>query len=59
MSETGFLVDDISRAANPSIGLKFLRNGVPSANQLGMISFEGTNSWNFFENDLMNMLPDF
>ena len=47
MSETGFLVDGISRAANPSFGIKFLRDGVPSANQLGMVSFEGIDGWNF------------
>ena len=59
MSETGFLEDDISSAANPSIALKFLRDRVSSANQFGMISFEGTNSWNFFENDFMSQLPVF
>jgi len=59
MSETDALVDGVSRASNPSIALKFLRDGVSSANQFGMVSFEGTNSWNFFENDLMSQLPDF
>ena len=32
MSETDFFVDGVTGAANPSIALKFLRDGVPSAN---------------------------
>ena len=57
MSESNLLVDGISTSANPSIALKFLLNGVESANQFGMVTFESTNSWNFFENDFMTQLP--
>jgi hypothetical protein len=57
MSETDFFVDGVTEAANPSIALKFLRDGRPSANQFGMVSFEGTDSWNFFENDFYSHLP--
>jgi hypothetical protein len=53
MSETDLIADG-SSAANPSIALKFLRSGVSSANQFGMVSFEGTNSWDFFANDFMS-----
>jgi hypothetical protein len=54
LSETDLIVDGISGAANPSIALKFLRSNMASANQFGMVSFEGTQSWNFFTNDFMS-----
>jgi len=57
MSETDFFVDGVTEAANPSLAFKFLRDGVPSANQFGMVSFEGTDSWNWFENSFMSHLP--
>lgn len=57
LSETDIIADDISTAANPSIAIKFLRDGRDSANQFGMVSFEGTNSWNFFANPFMSHLP--
>jgi len=47
----------LSTAFNPSVALKFLRDKVHSANQFGMVSFEGTSSWDFFENDLNSILP--
>ena len=58
MSETD-LVTNASTSANPSIALKFLRDEQPSANLFGMVSFEGTDSWDFFKNDFMTHLPDF
>jgi hypothetical protein len=40
---------------SPSIALKFMRNGVPSANLLAMHSLDGTTeSGDFFEKDLSN-----
>lgn len=57
MSETDLFVDGVTEAANPSIALKFLRDGIPSANQFGMVSFEGTNTWDFFGNSFMSHLP--
>jgi len=57
LSETDIIADDISTAAKPSIAIKFLRNERDSANQFGMVSFEGTNSWDFFANPLMSHLP--
>jgi len=59
MSETDVFVDGLTQAANPSIALKFLRDGESSANQFGMISFEGTDSWDFLANPFMTHLPQF
>lgn len=42
---------------SPGMGLKFLRNGMDSANVLAMYSVSGQWSWNFFKNDLSNHLP--
>jgi len=36
----------------PGFGLKCLRNGMPSANLVGMFSLKGQKSWNFFKNEL-------
>ena len=41
----------------PGMGLKFLRDGVDSANVLAMYSVDGQDSWNFFKNDLSNHIP--
>ena len=38
----------------PGLGIKFLRDGVPSANLVAMFSVEGQKSWNFFKNDFTN-----
>lgn len=57
LSEVGFIADGVSDSANPSFALKFLRSGVPSANAFGMVSFEGTDTWDFFGNDFTNHLP--
>ena len=46
---------------SPSIALKFLRSGVTSGNQFGMVSFEGTanGEWDFWAKDLKSHLPTF
>jgi len=59
MSESDLIADNISGSANPSIAIKFLRDGQSSANQFGMVSFEGTNTWDFFANPFMSHLPVF
>lgn len=38
----------------PGFGLKFLRDGMPSASMVAMYSVDGQNSWNFFKNDFSN-----
>merc|ERR1712142_1276069 len=38
----------------PGMGLKFLRDGVDSANLVAMYSVDGQDSWNFFKNDFTN-----
>ena len=41
----------------PGMGLKFLRDGVDSANLVSMYSVDGQDSWNFFKNDWSNHIP--
>jgi hypothetical protein len=41
----------------PGLGLKFLRNGVPSANLVAMFSVDGQKSWNIFANDFTTFIP--
>ena len=48
LSDADLIVPDVSSNPNPSVALKFLRDGKSSANQFGMVSFEGSNSWDFF-----------
>ena len=41
------------------MGLKFLRDGVPSANLVAMYSIEGQpDDWNFFTNDFCNHIGE-
>jgi len=41
----------------PGIGLKFLRDGVDSANLVAIFSLNGTpGDWNFFEKDFSNQI---
>jgi len=39
------------------LSIKWLRDGVPSANAMAMYSLEGQSSFNFFEHDLTNHVP--
>jgi len=59
MSETGLIADGYSTSANPSIALKFLRSGEESANQFGMVSFEGTDTWDWWAAPFMSHVPIF
>jgi len=49
--------DTGSMTTAPGIGLKFLRDGVDSANLVAMFSVGGQQSWNFFKNDFSNHIP--
>jgi len=42
----------------PGFGLKFLRDGVDSANLVAMYSLAGIKGWNFFEHSFSNHIPD-
>ena len=42
----------------PGMGLKFLRDGVDSANLVAMFSVDGQESFNFFENSWNTIIPD-
>jgi len=42
----------------PGLSMKLLRNGVPSGNMFAMYSLQGQDSWNFFDHDLTNHVPD-
>ena len=42
----------------PGLGLKFLRDGVDSANLVSMFSVDGQDSWDFFANNWSNHIPD-
>ena len=42
----------------PGMGLKFLRDGMDSANLVAMYSVDGQESWNFFKNDFSNHIPE-
>jgi len=42
----------------PGISIKFLRDSVPSANIFAMYSLEGQTSFNLFEHDLTNHVPN-
>lgn len=41
----------------PGFGLKFLRDGMDSANLVAMYSVDGQESWNYFANDFSNHIP--
>ena len=42
----------------PGMGLKFLRDGVDSANLVAMFDVAGQESWNFFENIFTTHIPE-
>jgi len=41
----------------PGFGLKFLRNGMDSANLVAMYSVDGTDDFNFFAKDFTTFIP--
>jgi len=46
-----------SNNTTPGVGLKFLRDGIDSANLVAMYSVDGQESWNFFKNNFSNHIP--
>jgi hypothetical protein len=42
----------------PGLGLKFLRDGVPSANLVAMWSVDGQDTWNFFQHEFTTHISD-
>ena len=61
LSETDLHLDGVTGGLNPSAAFKFLRDGVPSGNQFGMVAFEQdpdpSQPWNWFAKDLLNHVP--
>ena len=52
LSDADLAVPGLNPGWNPSFAIKFLRTGVPSANQFGMIEFEHIDGhWDFFGRD--------
>lgn len=58
-----FFVEGLSGNVKPSLAIKFLRDGVKSGNQFGMVSFDGDadedEPWNWWAYELHNHLPQF
>jgi len=57
-SATPVDTDGGESAMAPGLGLKFLRDGVPSSNTFAMYSLVGQPSYNFFAHDLTNHVPE-
>lgn len=55
------MTQPVNPSVNPSLALKFLRSGLTSANQFGMVGFETEvdGQWNFWENDFTTNLQSF
>ena len=51
-------VDTKTPNMKPGMGVKFLRDGMDSANFVAMFSVDGQETLNFFENDWNNHIPD-
>ena len=51
-------VDTKTPNIKPGMGVKFLRDGVDSANFVAMFSVDGQENLNFFANDWSNHIPD-
>ena len=51
-------VDTKTPNMKPGMGVKFLRDGVDSANFVAMYGVDGQDSLNFFEHDWSNHIPD-
>ena len=58
LSETDMLNEE-SSGLKPSLALKLLRDGQVSDNIMGMPSFEGSNSWNFFQSPFRSRVAAF
>ena len=59
LSDADLHVPGVSPGWNPSFAIKFLRDGMASANQFGMLQFEHIeDNWDFFGNDFQSHLPE-
>lgn len=59
LSDADLNVPQVSPGWNPSFAIKFLRDGIPSANQFGMVEFEHIeNNWDFFGHNFQSHLPE-
>lgn len=58
ISETTKTTPDVGKTS-PGHGVKFLRDGMSSANWVAMFSFDGMNSMNFFKNRWTTILREF
>ena len=58
LSESNFAMSEAS-GLTPSLAMKFQRDGIESVNLFGAVSFEASDSWNFFENDFSNRIGVF
>jgi len=60
MSEGNFLLPEGEiKGLTPTMALKFPRDKIRSANLLANVSFEPTDSFNFFANDFHTSIPTF
>ena len=59
LSETNNLDEATSPGLLPSVAFKFLRDDDMSYNVFGMPSFTPTDSWNFFEYPMSNVVEPF
>ena len=60
-STSGQHLDGVTDSINPSIAIKFLRTGVISGNQFGMLGFDNhfSGQWNFWRRNFKTHLPNF
>jgi len=56
LSEANYFLPEAS-GLTPSLAIKFLRDGMPSVNHMGNVSFEPTQSFNFFSGPFHSRLP--
>jgi hypothetical protein len=59
LSETNNLDEDTSPGLLPSMALKFLRDDDMSYNMFAMPSFKTTDSWNWFQYPMSNVVEPF
>jgi len=56
LSEANYFLPEAS-GLTPSLAIKFLRDGMESVNHMGNVSFEPTQSFNFFSGPFHSRLP--
>ena len=56
LSEANYFLPEAS-GLTPSLAIKFLRDGMESVNHMGNVSFEPTQSFNFFSGPFRSRLP--